>query len=316
MNAGLTRPNPWILWGGISLMTVIWTLNPIAGKIAMRDFPPMLLVALRTAASGAMIGAVLWFKRRSQPKVARKDWLLLLFFGVGLQVGNQIAFINGLGRTSVAHTAFVYALTPILVLALASYRGQEGFRARKLFGMVICIFGVMLLVRDQAGGEATPLGDAIVFVGIIMFSCFTVFGKELQVRYGGVLLNAFAYMAGGIVLQPVVWLGYPDLGRPVLYGGRTRRTRLPHLLLGAEPRPGLARRGDAVPTPAAGYWLQCAVPRRNRDPDPGHSRRDDSARRLSHRTRLTDSPRDHGGPRSNDSAAGVSPRPRSPSPPA
>jgi len=214
LNAGLTRPNPWLLWGGISLMTVIWTLNPIAGKIAMRDFPPMLLVALRTAASGAMIGAVLWFKRRSQPKVAGKDWLLLLFFGVGLQVGNQIAFINGLGRTSVAHTAFVYALTPILVLALASYRGQEGFRARKLFGMVICIFGVMLLVRDQAGGEATPLGDAIVFVGIIMFSCFTVFGKELQVRYGGVLLNAFAYMAGGIVLQPVVWLGYPDFDFP------------------------------------------------------------------------------------------------------
>lgn len=215
MSTTFTRPNAWVLWGGISLMTVIWTLNPIAGKIAMRDFPPMLLVALRTAASGAIIGAVLWFKRRSQPKIARKDWLLLLFFGVGLQVGNQIAFINGLGRTSVAHTAFIYALTPILVLALASFRGHESFRARKLFGMVICIFGVMLLVRDH-GGEATPLGDAVVCVGIVMFSCFTVFGKELQVRYGGVLLNAFAYMAGGIVLQPVVWVGYSGFDFPAV----------------------------------------------------------------------------------------------------
>jgi len=186
-------------------MTVIWTLNPIAGKIAMRDFSPMLLVALRTTASGVLIGIVLWFKRRSQPSVARKDWLLLLFFGVGLQIGNQVLFINGLSHTSVAHTAFIYALTPILVLVLATLRGQEHFRLRKLVGMLICIAGVMLLVRDHAGGEATPLGDAIVFVAIILFSSFTVFGKELQVRYGGVLLNAFAYIGGAVVLQPVIW---------------------------------------------------------------------------------------------------------------
>lgn len=210
MSSIFARPSPWILWGGISLMTVIWTLNPIAGKIALRDFSPMMLVTLRTAISGFLMAAVLWFTRRSQPKIARKDWLLLIFFGVGLQIGNQLCFINGLRHTSVSHTAFIYALTPILVLLLATYRGQESFRFRKLLGMLICLTGVMLLVRDDAGGEATPFGDAIVFVAIILFATFTVFGKELQQRYGGVLLNAFAYIGGGIALQPVLWVGNPQ----------------------------------------------------------------------------------------------------------
>ena len=49
------QPHPVLLWGLVLVMTLLWTLNPLAGKIALRHVPPFLLVAVRTALAGVAI---------------------------------------------------------------------------------------------------------------------------------------------------------------------------------------------------------------------------------------------------------------------
>lgn len=204
-------PPPALLWGLALLMTVLWTLNPLAGKIALRHMPPFLLVAVRTAAAGLAILPVLLNTLRTARKPTWREWAMLGAFGFFLQIANQICFIYGLSRTSVAHTALIYALTPVVVLLIASAIGQEGFTARKLAGMAISVAGIALLSRDAEGGQATLFGDAVVFAAILLFSTFTVFGKEFRRRFGPVVMNGASYIAGGILLQPIVWGPYREV---------------------------------------------------------------------------------------------------------
>lgn len=203
------KPGPGLLWGLVGLMVALWSLNPVAGKIALQYLPAPLLVAIRTSMAGLIVLPALW---RSRHLIARGDWLKLILLGAGLQVGNQILFVNALDRTSIAHAAFIYSVVPVIILLLAAARGQERVTLRKILGMSICIFGALWLASDQSGsGNPTPQGDAILAIAGLLFAAFTVLGKEMRDRYGAVVLNSLAYVSGGLLLQPVIWFGYSDV---------------------------------------------------------------------------------------------------------
>src|SRR5699024_3495607 len=125
--------------------------------------------------------------------------------GVGL---NQVFFVSGLARTSVAHAALMIGLTPISVLALACLAGQERMNVTRLAGMVIALGGIAVLQFGPGSYESgSLLGDVIVFCGGFVFAGLTVIGKSTMGRVGGVVVNTFAYAGTGLILLPLtVWL--------------------------------------------------------------------------------------------------------------
>jgi drug/metabolite transporter (DMT)-like permease len=120
------RPSDARLYSLLFLMLLIWSLNYVIGKVALCEFPPLLLAALRTTISGVFIlPFFLWNHRGNMRQWKWCEFASLLalgFFGVVL---NQIFFVAGLAWTSVAHAAIVITLMPILVLLFAAYLGQE-----------------------------------------------------------------------------------------------------------------------------------------------------------------------------------------------
>ena len=208
--AGPHKPHPLLLWGLITLMTVFWTLNPLIGKVALRHFPPLLLIGVRTMIAAALTLAVYASWKGERRPIRRGDWPRLLFLTLFLQIGNQVLFVTGLSKTSVAHSAFIYALVPVIVLLIASAAGQEHLRLRKLAGMAIAIAGVVLLANERGGGGAGPTlaGDLFTIAGVAAFSAFTVIGKSERARYGPVTLTTIAYCSGALAFQPLVWGWY------------------------------------------------------------------------------------------------------------
>ena len=211
-DAAQPRPNAWLLWGFLAAMVLFWALNPIVGKVALRHLPAPLLVAIRTTMAGLFILPAVWLNRSKARPIAAGDWPLLLLLGCVLQVGNQMLFVVGLNHTSVAHTVLIFSAVPIVILILAAAIGQEHITGRKLAGMLICAAGVIRLSADRSGGgEPTLTGDLLVMGGALFFSTFTVFGKQMRNRYGAVTINAVAYCAGAVALQPLIWLVYADV---------------------------------------------------------------------------------------------------------
>lgn len=198
------------LYSLILLMIILWSANFVIGKYALREIPAMLVVGFRMLVSGlAMIPIYIRYTRRTGSRGwTASDVPLLISLGV-LGIGlNQLFFVAGLARTTVAHAAIMIGLTPMLVLVLASAIGLERMNAPRMAGMAIALGGVAVLqVFPSPGRSGTVLGDVLVFVGALTFAVFTVRGKATVGRLGGVVVNTFAYIGTGAAMLPViVWL--------------------------------------------------------------------------------------------------------------
>lgn len=208
------KPAPKALYALILLMTLIWGANYVVAKTALGHFPALLIGPLRAALAAALLAPAYLAARVRRPR--QESWPLgelgllglLGVFGITL---NQVFFILGMARTSVAHAALLIATTPLQVMALAALRGQEPITVRKAAGMLTAVAGVAVLHAGDAGGRGASLaGDSLVFLAAFCFSLYTVFSKEITQRHDSLTVNALGYVAGALAGAPL--LVYESLG--------------------------------------------------------------------------------------------------------
>src|SRR5258708_38080598 len=160
-------------------MLAFWSFNYVGGKVALREFSPLFLAGLRTAIGGLIMWPVYLLQKPANKRGVWKwrDLRTLMLLGLCGVVLNQMFFVVGLARTSVAHAAITIALTPMLVLLMAVGVGQEHLKAFKAAGMLIALAGVVVLqLGKKSGTSATALGDFLVFLAPLTFAIFTVAG--------------------------------------------------------------------------------------------------------------------------------------------
>jgi drug/metabolite transporter (DMT)-like permease len=190
-------------------MLLFWSLNYVVGKVALREFPPVLLTCLRTTIAGAFILPIYLWRERGRPWTwTSRELGELLLLGIYGVIANQLFFVLGLAWTSVAHAAVIMTLMPILVLLLAAFLGQERITARKVLGMTIAAAGVgVLQLERKSGSGATLLGDFCTFLCGISLAVFTVRSKQLMKRFGSLMINSVAYIGGSLAIAPLtIWL--------------------------------------------------------------------------------------------------------------
>src|SRR5436309_15337302 len=124
----------------------------IAGKEALREIPPLALAQFRVG--GAALILLTAFFARPGRRELRLEWrglIVLSFFGITL---NQILFIGGLSRTSVAHTGLLVALGPVIVLILSVGSRLEALTGAKVAGMLVSFGGGAVLNPGRFGGSS------------------------------------------------------------------------------------------------------------------------------------------------------------------
>ena len=189
-----------MFWG-----TVFWASNIVAGKEAVGGFGALGLAQLRLAGA-ALLYAVLFLAWRGWPelRLSGRQWLVLLGIAFNGLTLNQICFINGLARTSVAHTGLIVALGPVMTLALSCLMRLEPLTLPKLLGMLISFAGVAMLTLggQEAGSTAHWQGDLIVLAGSASFAYYTIQVKEIANQYDALTLNALTFALGSLLIIP------------------------------------------------------------------------------------------------------------------
>jgi drug/metabolite transporter (DMT)-like permease len=130
----------------------------IVAKVALGQFDPMALAQLRFVSAGRRCSACSppggsSTSGRCAARSAR--WRLLGFVGTTL---NQGLFLFGLGRSTSAHGALLYAATPIVVLTIALARGQERASPKRALGVLLAFGGVAFLLLG-AGSPSIRAGS-------------------------------------------------------------------------------------------------------------------------------------------------------------
>lgn len=208
----------FVLYALVSLMTLLWSANFIIAKVALREFPPALLCALRIGLAGIFLAPLYWWQTRAtkSPLWPRHGVAVLAFLAL-CNVGNQLLFVFGLSRTSASHSAWILGTSPIFVLLIAAAIGLERITTSKIVGMIVAFGGVAVLAEQASRQNAPPsdatlAGDGITTAAGILFAIYAAYGKKATELHGTIISNGFAYVGGAVLLAPIALWQAPTFG--------------------------------------------------------------------------------------------------------
>jgi drug/metabolite transporter (DMT)-like permease len=200
---------PLLAATGLWVACLLWAASFIATKVAVAAVPPLTLVTLRLAISSLCFLA--WFALRRRP-LRPGGWqglwriFVLSLFGTGLHYGIQTI---GLQYTT-ASNASIYAVTgPISITLIAAAVLGERITLRKGVGIAVALAGVLVVMGIDAVASfdfrSYVVGDLLVFLSIVMWGVFTVYGKRLSGQMGALDLLAMTTLVGSAWMLPVGW---------------------------------------------------------------------------------------------------------------
>jgi drug/metabolite transporter (DMT)-like permease len=185
---------------------VLWGINFSTAKRVLLELDPLAVAAAR-AGVGVLVflGLLLLFQGTrglAFDRLRRAAPLGLL--GV---FANQLLFIEGLKRTTAAHSAILIALLPLYVLVLATLARQERISVRKAAGIAVASGGVVLVASDHGlgPGSGTLFGDLITMAGGLAFAAYTVAGRPVVRDLGPLATTSLAFLGGGTAVLLVTW---------------------------------------------------------------------------------------------------------------
>jgi drug/metabolite transporter (DMT)-like permease len=225
-------------YAALLLIAVLWGTFPATGKLAVADFPPVFLTALRGVIASAFLVALL---ARSGAETVRglgpHSFRAFVILGVcGLVLSTQLSYI-GYAYTTAANAAILQAATPVLVaLGARAYLGER-LRRRQQAGVAISALGVLVVVTNGRllGLRLDQLraGDFITMIGLVSWTAYTLYGKRVVLTHSPALTTTAAYVAGTCILVAEAALTAPLFPRPVLGSARAWAVVVYHALFGA-----------------------------------------------------------------------------------
>jgi drug/metabolite transporter (DMT)-like permease len=204
-SAPVRHPNHAFMHVLMFIVIFSWSSNIIAGKEALRHFDPIALAQIRVLAAAAIFAILFLASGRLQRlNLSRRDWRMIVAMAATGIALNQLTFIGGMARTTVAHTGLIVALGPVMVLAIAVIIKLEPLTGWKIAGMSTAFAGVAILTLGKfAGGEGRHLyGDLIELSSVTVFSIYMVLMKEVANDFDGLTINTLTYGLGALMMLP------------------------------------------------------------------------------------------------------------------
>ena len=143
--------------GLMFIATFCWAGNIVAVKEGLTGFTPSALTQLRVAGA-ALVFAVIYFFRHGRPRLrlSRREWGFMVLVALSGVTFNQLFFISGVARSSVAHAGLIVALGPVMVLVLSCLLRLEALTVPKFVGMLISFAGVAVPCTTVSSCAASP----------------------------------------------------------------------------------------------------------------------------------------------------------------
>jgi drug/metabolite transporter (DMT)-like permease len=151
---------------------------------------------------------------RPTEKIQHKDFPRIIaaaFFGVAL---NMLTFFKGLSFTSPISAAVIMVTTPIIVLILSAIIMKEKMIKRKIFGILLGLFGTgFLILYGKSIGNASNalLGNLLVFINAVSYAFYLILVKKLMDKYNAFTFVKWIYTFGLLMVLPFGWSEYQEI---------------------------------------------------------------------------------------------------------
>jgi drug/metabolite transporter (DMT)-like permease len=157
------------------LAAACWAGGTVVSKQAVAEVPPLTLLAVQLAASVAFLLVVA--RARGERLPTTGDGLNLSRLGL-LNPGLAYALsLVGLAEITASVAVLLWALEPILILALAAFVLRERVGPAIVAGSAAAVAGLALVVAEPAAGGSTA-GIVLTIAGVGVCAVYTVAARR------------------------------------------------------------------------------------------------------------------------------------------
>ncbi len=143
------------MFRALSLICLIWGFNFVAMKVAADFFSPELFVTYRFGLGAAVLLAFTYFTK--QPLPPKKFWGWIVLTGA-FQIAIGAAILQTCFKYLDAGLVSVLNYTmPIWVTILAKFFLNESLTRKKIFGIILSVFGVGILMNVDISGDFSAM---------------------------------------------------------------------------------------------------------------------------------------------------------------
>lgn len=208
------RVSPGRVYLLLLLTTIFWGGTPVAGKLVLRDLPPLTVGVLRYGLATLLLLGVFWRQLPDPRSLRAQDLWILLWVGVLGTFLNHILFFLALLFAPASHGAIIPPTTsPIWTVLLAARLGRERVTAGQIGGMLLCLVGVVLVVRPErlatSAGASVLVGDLLFLLGGVAWGVYSYLSKVAMQRLSAVTTLTFGMSVGTVFLAPAALVEWP-----------------------------------------------------------------------------------------------------------
>jgi drug/metabolite transporter (DMT)-like permease len=187
----------WKIWTGLWIVYIVWGSTYLAIRVMVETVPPLLGAGVRFTIAGAVMLAVLSFRRSVRPSRAQ----LLSALAVGILLPGANAVVT-LAEQEVPSNlaALLIASIPLWVLLMHRVAGEPVSRAG-IVAVLVGFAGVALLLRpgEQSEGASLLALAACVFAAV-MWASGSFASPRLRLPGDPLVSTGWQMLLGGMVI--------------------------------------------------------------------------------------------------------------------
>jgi drug/metabolite transporter (DMT)-like permease len=207
--AAITTAAPaWRVWSALWIVYIVWGSTYLAIAVVVETIPPFLSASVRFALAGAVMLAVLSFRRRVRPT---RDQLLSALLVGGLLMGANGIISEAEKEVPSGLAALLVASIPLWVILMRRAAG-DGVSRRSVAAVLVGFAGVALLLRPgEQSGDASLLGLVACVFAAAMWAGGSFASPRIRLP-GDPLVSAGWQMLLGGLLCGVAGLALGEAG--------------------------------------------------------------------------------------------------------
>jgi len=203
------------------LSVALWGSYPVTAKLALADFPPFFLAAVRCTLASCFL---LMLLARSSSDTIRglgpgAAGVFLVLGAAGIWGSMQFTYL-AIYYTTAGNAVILQAVTPVVVALFARVYLGERLRRVQWLGVSASVFGVLLVITRGRLALLEPadlhVGDFITLASLCSWAVYTVYGKRVLASYSPLLATTAAYVMGTLLILPTAMVVAPLFPTPRL----------------------------------------------------------------------------------------------------
>jgi drug/metabolite transporter (DMT)-like permease len=201
-SAAPSHRSPALVWVALLIVYVVWGSTYLGIRVSVETIPPYTGTALRFAAAGLLLGAVIAARRGlAALRVTGRQLLSASAVGVLLLAGgNGMVVVAEAHRVPSGVAALLVATVPLLVVVLRLVTGDRPPMST-LAGVLVGFAGLATLVASAGGGGTVPVGWALLVVaGATSWSLGSFLSRPLPLPPDPFVASVYEMLAGAVVV--------------------------------------------------------------------------------------------------------------------